>query len=111
MDNTQTLLMYVIPEVLPPLLMGSALASTGSVLELTTLALSEDRAYRSFSQKALLQLPLLPKPCHTNLIQQAPVSSRGGAKEDEYRRARPEAADKSWVGSTEGLGKGDKAAA
>jgi len=61
------LLNYVIPEVLPPLLTGLALASSTSVLEPAGTGFI--RPGRSFSQlltEATPTAPPLPKPCHAN---------------------------------------------
>jgi len=56
-------LKYVITEALPLSLMGSALASDRSILELVALVLSDtDEASGSFSQKPPLVDLLLPKP-------------------------------------------------
>jgi len=60
-------LKYVITEVLPPLLIGLALASSRSVLELAGTGFI--RHGGSFSQlltEATPAVPLLPKPCHAN---------------------------------------------
>lgn len=54
------LLKYVITEVLPVLLKGSALASSKSIVEF-------GEASGFFSQKSPLQSTPSPKPCHTNL--------------------------------------------
>jgi len=62
------LLNYVISEVLPPLLTGLALASSGSILELTGTGFI--RPGGSFSQlltESTPTAPLLQKPCHANL--------------------------------------------
>jgi len=61
------LLKYVIPEALPPSLIGLALASSGSVLELAGIGFI--RHGESFSQlltEATPIAPPLPKPCHAN---------------------------------------------
>ena len=59
----------VVPEVLPPLLMGSALASSGSVLELAgTASVGHRGSFSQLSTEATPVAPTLPKPCHTNLI-------------------------------------------
>jgi len=60
------LLKYIVTEVLPPLLMGLALASGGSVLEPAGTGFI--RHGGSFSQlltEATPIAPPLPKPCHT----------------------------------------------
>jgi len=64
------LLRHVIPEALPPSLTGSALASSGSVLELPGIGSDGHRG--SFSQLLTEATPVdspLQKPCHTNPIQ------------------------------------------
>jgi len=63
-------LKYVVPEALPPPLMSSALASSGSVLELAGIAAVRHRGI--FSQLLTEATPVahpLPKPCHANLVQ------------------------------------------
>ncbi|KAM9591174.1 uncharacterized protein ACIBXB_006073 [Morphnus guianensis] len=64
------LLKNVITEALPLLLIGSALASGGSVLELADIGFVRHRG--SFQQLLIEATPVtppLPKPCHTNPIQ------------------------------------------
>lgn len=66
--HSPPLLKHLIPEKLPPLLMGSALASRGSVLE--PGGLGSIRHRRSFSQLVTEATPValpLPKPCQANL--------------------------------------------
>jgi len=65
------LLNYVLPEALPPSLMGSALASRGSVLEPAGIASIGHRG--SFWQLLTEATPVAPtpqKPCHANPIHQ-----------------------------------------
>lgn len=64
------LLESIIPEGLPPLLMGPALANIESILELDDIGF--DRCRGSFWQLHTENIPLplcLPKPCHANLVQ------------------------------------------
>jgi len=61
------LVKYVITEALPPLLIGLALASGGSILE--PVGIGSIRYGRSLSQLLTEATPtasLLPKPCHAN---------------------------------------------
>jgi len=63
------LLRYVIPEVLPPSLMGSALANSGSLMEPAGISFIRHRG--SFQQLLAESTPVnspLPKPCHATLI-------------------------------------------
>jgi len=63
------LLKYVIPEVLPPLLMGLglALASGGSVLEPAgTGFIRHEGSFSQLLTEATFIAPPLPKPCHVN---------------------------------------------
>jgi len=63
----RTLLKYVIPDVLSPLLMGSTVASLS--WSWLALALSgTEEASSSFPQKPPLQPPQLPKPCYANPV-------------------------------------------
>jgi len=63
------LLNYFISEALPPPLMGSAVVSSGSILEPAgSGSMGHRRASSSFSQKPPLYPPL-PKPCHANPIE------------------------------------------
>lgn len=58
-----------IPEVLPPLLMNSVLAISGSVLKPAGIGSIRHRSTsRSFSQKAPLSLPPVPNLCHANPV-------------------------------------------
>jgi len=60
---------YVIPEALPPLLVGSALASSGSILEPSgTGAMGHRGSFQQLLTEAPPCSPLLPKPCHANQI-------------------------------------------
>jgi len=64
-----SLLKYIIPEVLPPLLMGSALASSGSILELAGIGSVRHRgSFCRFSKQPPCSPLPLPKPCHANRI-------------------------------------------
>ena len=61
------LLKYVIPEVLPPLLMGSALASGAFVLEPAgTGFIKHGGSFSQLLTEATPIAPLLPKSCHAN---------------------------------------------
>jgi len=61
---------YFIPEVLPPSLMGSALASDGSVLEPAGVgSIRYGGCFQQLLTEATPVAPLLPKPCHTNPVQ------------------------------------------
>ncbi|XP_049649850.1 uncharacterized protein LOC126035357 [Accipiter gentilis] len=60
------LLKYVIPEALPPSLIGSALASGGSFLE---LAGTGSIGHVGSFWRLLTEATQLPKPCHANPIQ------------------------------------------
>jgi len=58
------LLNYVIPEALPPLLMGLALASGGSILEPTgTGSVRHGGSFWELLTEATPVAPPLPKPC------------------------------------------------
>lgn len=64
------LLESIISEGLPPLLMSSALASVGSILDLADIGF--DRCSGSFWQLLREKISLLlclPKPCYANLVQ------------------------------------------
>jgi len=59
------LLNYVIPKVLPPLLMGSALPSDRSLLEPAgTGSIGHRGSFQQLLTEATPVAPLLPKPCH-----------------------------------------------
>jgi len=61
------LLKYVITETLPPSLIGLALVSSGSVLELAGTGFIRHRgSFLQLLTEATAIAPLLPKPCHTN---------------------------------------------
>jgi len=61
------LLKYVIPEVLPPSLIGLALASGGSVLEPAgTGCIRHGGSFSQLLTEATPMAPPLPKPCHAN---------------------------------------------
>jgi len=63
------LLNYFIPEVPPPLLMGLALARSGSILERAGIGSIRHRgSFWQLLTEATPVAPLLPKPCHTNPI-------------------------------------------
>jgi len=64
------LLNYVIPEVLPLSLMGSALASGGSVLEPAgTGSVGRGGSFWQLPTEATPLAPPLPEPCHANPLQ------------------------------------------
>jgi len=64
------LLKYVMPEALPPSLMGSALASGGSILEPAGIgSIKHRRIFLQLLREATLVALLLPKPCHVNPVQ------------------------------------------
>jgi len=68
-DFFSPLLNYVIPKVLPLSLMGSALASGGSVLEPAgTGSVGHGGSFWQLLTEATPVAPSLPKPCHTNPI-------------------------------------------
>jgi len=61
------LLNYVITEALPPSLIGLALASSGSILELAgTGSIRHGGSFSQLLTEATPIAPPLPKPCHTN---------------------------------------------
>jgi len=63
------LLNYVMPEVLPPSLMGLALASSGSVLDLAgTGSIKSGGSFWQLLAAATSVAPLLQIPCHANPI-------------------------------------------
>ena len=65
------LLKHVIPEALPLSLMGSALASSRSILELAGIgSVRHGGSFWQVLTEATPLAPLLPKPCHANSIQQ-----------------------------------------
>jgi len=60
-------LKYVIPEALPLSLIGLALASGGSILELAgTGCIRHGGSFWQLLTEATPTAPLLPKPCHAN---------------------------------------------
>ena len=64
------LLRYVIPEALPPSLMGSALASNRSVLEPAGIDFIGHRgSFQQLLTEATPVAPQLPRPCQANPIQ------------------------------------------
>jgi len=65
------ILKYVITEALPLSLMGSALASSRSILEpARTGSVGHGGSFSQFLTEATPVAPLLPKPCHANPIQE-----------------------------------------
>jgi len=65
-----SLLNCVIPEVLPPLLMGSASASSRSVLEAAGIgSIGHGESFWQLLTEDTPVAPWLPKPCHANPVQ------------------------------------------
>jgi len=61
-------LKYVMPEVLPPSLMGLASASSGSVLEPAGITIGHGGSFWQLYTEATRVAFLLPKPCYANPI-------------------------------------------
>jgi len=62
---------YIIPGVLPPSLMSSALASGGSVVESAGIgSVGRGGSFWQLLTEATPIAPLLPKPCHANPIRE-----------------------------------------
>lgn len=69
------LLTPLIPVALPPPLLGSALASGLSILELLALAPWDGGSFWQLLTEGTPAAPLLPKPCHESQVNQGIKSS------------------------------------